>query len=86
MFVSDLTGPVNLGNPEEVTVLELAERVRAAVGAEVPIEFTERPEDDPQVAARTSRSPGSSSDGSRRSRLDTGLERMVAWASEAWTT
>jgi nucleoside-diphosphate-sugar epimerase len=32
-----------------VTVLELAERVRAAVGAEVPIEFTERPEDVPQV-------------------------------------
>ena len=68
LFVSDLTDPVNLGNPEEVTVLELAERVRVAVGAEVPIEFTERPEDDPQVRRPTSRSPGSSSDGSRRCR------------------
>jgi dTDP-glucose 4,6-dehydratase len=86
LLVSDLTGPVNIGNPEEVTVLELAERVRAAVGAEVSIEFTQRPEDDPQVR-RPDTSLGRLELGwEPKVPLDTGLERMVAWASEAWAT
>jgi dTDP-glucose 4,6-dehydratase len=46
---ADLTGPVNLGNPNEVTVLELAELVREAAGSRSEIVFTERPVDDPEV-------------------------------------
>ena len=46
---SDLTGPVNLGNPNEVTVLELAELVRTLTGSRSEISFTERPVDDPEV-------------------------------------
>jgi dTDP-glucose 4,6-dehydratase len=86
LLVSDLTGPVNIGNPEEVTVLELAERVRVAVGAEVPIEFTERPEDDPQVRRPDISLARLELGWEPKVPLDTGLERMVAWASEAWTT
>jgi dTDP-glucose 4,6-dehydratase len=86
LFVSDLTGPVNLGNPEEVTVLELAERVRVAVGAEVPIEFTQRPADDPQVRRPDISLARLELGWEPKVPLDTGLERMVAWASEAWTT
>jgi dTDP-glucose 4,6-dehydratase len=40
-------GPVNLGNPGEFTVIELAERVVAATGADSPIEFHPLPVDDP---------------------------------------
>lgn len=40
--------PVNLGNPREITILEFAERVRALVGAEVPIVFHPLPQDDPK--------------------------------------
>ena len=86
LFVSDLTGPVNLGNPEEVTVLELAERVRAAVAADVPIEFTQRPEDDPQVRRPDISLARLELGWEPKVPLETGLERMVAWASEAWTT
>jgi dTDP-glucose 4,6-dehydratase len=46
---SDLAGPVNIGNPGELTVLELAERIRTEIGSGSPIEFVERPEDDPSV-------------------------------------
>ena len=46
---SDLAGPVNVGNPDEVSVLELAERIIAAVGSSSPLEFVARPVDDPQV-------------------------------------
>ena len=40
--------PVNIGNPQEITILEFAERVRALVGADVPIVFRPLPQDDPK--------------------------------------
>ena len=40
--------PVNIGNPEEITILEFAERVRTLTGAAVPIEFKPLPVDDPK--------------------------------------
>jgi len=42
------SGPVNLGNPVENTMLELAEAVRSAVGSQSPIVFHDLPQDDPQ--------------------------------------
>jgi nucleotide sugar dehydrogenase len=46
---SNLSGPVNIGNPHEMTVLELAELVRDLAGSDSPIEFVPRPQDDPTV-------------------------------------
>ncbi len=40
-------GPVNLGNPEEYTIRQLAELVRELVGSDSPIEYRELPADDP---------------------------------------
>lgn len=40
--------PVNLGNPEEMTVLEFARRIRALAGSRSDIVFEPLPEDDPQ--------------------------------------
>jgi dTDP-glucose 4,6-dehydratase len=40
--------PVNIGNPEEISILEFANRVRALVGASVPIVFRPLPQDDPK--------------------------------------
>jgi nucleoside-diphosphate-sugar epimerase len=74
------------GSPEEVTVLELADRVRAIVGAEVPIEFTRRPEDDPQVRRPDISLARLELGWEPKVPLETGMERMVAWASGAWTT
>jgi dTDP-glucose 4,6-dehydratase len=44
---SDHVGPVNIGNPNEFTVLELAELTREVVGTDVEIRFEELPVDDP---------------------------------------
>ena len=44
---SDYVGPVNIGNPNEFTVLELAELTREVTGADVEIRFEELPVDDP---------------------------------------
>ena len=42
------TGPVNLGNPSEFTILELAEMVIAMTGSKSRIVFKPLPEDDPK--------------------------------------
>lgn len=41
------TGPINLGNPNEFTILELAELIRDKVGSKVDIRFEDLPSDDP---------------------------------------
>jgi dTDP-glucose 4,6-dehydratase len=46
---SDEHLPVNLGNPDEMTVLELAESVIRETGSRSEIVFEARPVDDPQV-------------------------------------
>jgi UDP-glucuronate decarboxylase len=43
----EVTGPINLGNPEEFTILELAKKVLAVVGNDGPIEHRPLPSDDP---------------------------------------
>lgn len=49
LLESDETEPVNIGNPEEVTILEFAREVLALVGSESEIVFEELPKDDPKV-------------------------------------
>lgn len=49
MAYDGFPGPVNIGNPEEMTVLELAESIRDLTGAQAPITFISRPTDDPAV-------------------------------------
>jgi dTDP-glucose 4,6-dehydratase len=46
---SGLNEPVNIGNPRELTLLELAKMVRAAAGAKSRIVFKPLPVDDPRV-------------------------------------
>jgi len=46
---SELHDPVNLGNPEEWTVLRMAEVIRDLVGGSEPIRFEPLPVDDPKV-------------------------------------
>jgi len=46
---SEEVNPVNLGNPEEITLLELARRVLAVTGSASGIVHRELPEDDPKV-------------------------------------
>lgn len=43
----DVSGPINLGNPHEMTVLELAELIRKTTNSNSEIVFDNLPEDDP---------------------------------------
>jgi nucleoside-diphosphate-sugar epimerase len=46
---SDIGAPVNIGNPHEVTMRELAELVLELTGSESPVVFQPLPIDDPRV-------------------------------------
>lgn len=43
----EFTGPVNLGNPDEFSILKLAEIIVHLVGSKSPIVFKTLPHDDP---------------------------------------
>jgi len=44
----EITGPINLGNPGEFTIRELAEKVIEMTGAKSKLEFLDLPSDDPK--------------------------------------
>jgi UDP-glucuronate decarboxylase len=44
----DITGPINLGNPKEFTIKELAERVLELTSSNSALNFLPLPEDDPR--------------------------------------
>jgi UDP-glucuronate decarboxylase len=45
---SDVTGPINLGNPDECSILELAQRILEITGSKSKLVFDPLPQDDPQ--------------------------------------
>jgi dTDP-glucose 4,6-dehydratase len=49
LFLSNYTLPMNIGNPIEFTILELAQKVLALVGGKSRIDYRPLPEDDPKV-------------------------------------
>ena len=49
LMMSDFVEPVNLGNPDEMSVLEFAERVIEIIGSDSQIVFEDLPVDDPKV-------------------------------------
>lgn len=49
LLLSDYQWPVNVGNPQEISILDFAKEVKALVGNEVEIVFKDLPQDDPKV-------------------------------------
>ena len=49
LLQSDLHEPCNIGNPAEMTVLQFAQRIKAAIGSSSEIVFQKLPVDDPKT-------------------------------------
>jgi dTDP-glucose 4,6-dehydratase len=49
LLVSDEHEPVNIGNPQEITVLQLAREILALTGSKSSIVFKPLPVDDPKI-------------------------------------
>lgn len=77
---SDHVGPVNVGNPAEYTMIELAAIVQEVTGASVPTVFEDLPADDP-TRRRPDISLLTEIAGGPRTRIDlrTGLASTAKW-------
>ena len=49
LLYTDFHEPVNLGNPDEVTILEFAREILALAGSSSAIDYRPLPQDDPRV-------------------------------------
>jgi dTDP-glucose 4,6-dehydratase len=78
LIMSDEHMPVNIGNPNEMTLLELAERVISLTGADSRVVFEGLPVDDPKVRQPDITKAIKVLDWEPRVSLDDGLQRTIA--------
>ena len=82
---SDHIGPMNIGNPHEVTILQLAETIARLAGSGSDVKFMERPVDDPEVRCPDIGLARRVLDWEPQVSLEEGLQRTIDWARTAWT-
>jgi dTDP-glucose 4,6-dehydratase len=72
-------GPMNIGNPHEMSVLAIAELIRDLAGASSPIAFIPRPEDDPNVRQPDITLARRELGWEPRVAIEEGLKRTITW-------
>jgi UDP-glucuronate decarboxylase len=75
----DFTGPINLGNPNEYTIKELAEKAIALTGSESKLEYHPLPTDDPKQRCPDISLAKSVIDWQPAIQLDAGLSETAEW-------
>ncbi|WP_329080141.1 NAD-dependent epimerase/dehydratase family protein [Streptosporangium sp. NBC_01469] len=81
LAASEHSGPVNIGSPEEITMLELAHHIRRLCGSASPIGFVDLPADDPRRRCPDITLARDLLGWSPRVGLADGLARTVRWAA-----
>jgi dTDP-glucose 4,6-dehydratase len=79
---SSHAGPVNIGNPGELTVLALAEMIRNMTGSQSAITFVPRPQDDPMVRQPRIDLAREVLNWKPEVGLEEGLSRTIGWFRE----
>jgi dTDP-glucose 4,6-dehydratase len=79
LMQSTVTEPVNLGNPQELTVLELAKKIVALSHSPSPIVFAPLPVDDPKVRQPDISRARALLGWEPRVGIDEGLRRTLDW-------
>jgi dTDP-glucose 4,6-dehydratase len=81
---SDALGPMNIGNPEEAKILELAELIASLAGSSSELVFRDRPVDDPEVRCPDITLATSATGWQPEVSLTEGLGKTIEWARSAW--
>jgi dTDP-glucose 4,6-dehydratase len=76
---NSLDSPVNLGNPHEFSMIELANKVIAISGSKSKIEFEALPEDDPRQRKPDIQKAKTLLDWKPIVELDTGIEKTISY-------
>ena len=80
---SDMHEPVNVGNPEEHTILEIAQRIASMMGVQSRPTFCPLPQDDPKVRRPDITRAKTLLQWTPTVGLTEGLERTIAWFRQA---
>src|SRR6195952_5570055 len=75
----DVTGPINLGNPNEFTMSELAEKVIAMTGSSAGVEYHPLPSDDPAPPQPALEQARKILDWNPTVELSEGLDRTISY-------
>ena len=79
MNQEEIIGPVNTGNPNEFTILELAEKVIELTGSKSKIIFKDLPEDDPMQRKPDNSLAKQKLNWEPKIQLEEGLEKTIAF-------
>jgi dTDP-glucose 4,6-dehydratase len=79
MLLSDEAGPVNLGNPNEISILELAEIILRLTGSDSSLDFRPSPQDDPTTRRPDIAKAAALLDWFPTVPLAEGLARTITW-------
>jgi dTDP-glucose 4,6-dehydratase len=82
LATSTCAGPVNIGNDEETTVLELADTIRGLTGSTSRLRFVDLPEDDPRVRRPDLTAARTQLGWSPSTPVEHGLKQTVGWITE----
>jgi dTDP-glucose 4,6-dehydratase len=82
---SDEPGPINIGSPDELSMLDLAARICALTGTASPIEFVDLPVDDPKVRRPDTTLAQQRLGWRPQVPLDEGLRRTLDWFAQELT-
>jgi dTDP-glucose 4,6-dehydratase len=83
LLLSDLTLPVNIGNPHEMTILQFAETILRITGSASPVAFRPLPEDDPRTRQPDIRQARECLGWEPRISLDEGITRTIQFFRRA---
>ncbi len=79
LMQAPVSDPVNLGNPHEMTLLELAKRIQRLTGTQSQIVFQPLPQDDPRVRQPDITRARTLLGWEPRVDVDEGLDRTIGW-------
>lgn len=79
LLFSSVTSPVNIGNPNEMTILAIAEKIREMLGSKSEIIFNPMPIDDPKQRRPDISKAKKLLDWAPEVSLETGLEKTIEY-------
>ena len=82
LMSSDYDKPVNIGNPDEFTILELAELVKTKINKDLDLNFLPLPMDDPKQRRPDIKIAESILNWSPSIKLETGLDKTIDFFNE----
>ena len=77
LVTDDYLGPLNVGNPEPVTINDLAKRIKIFSGSKSEVVYTSRPVDDPVIRIPNISKITAALDWEPKITLDHGLQKVI---------